>query len=312
VPALPNVYNAGGFGLVDLVIRRPGDLVISRRVLLATCVTCATAFVVAGPQDAAPAFEVATIKENTSGERLAGIRRQAGGRVTVTNIAPRALIRYAYQLADFQLVGGPSWMDNDKFDMVAKLEGDPEYGIPGGAPDAIQLAMRNLLADRFKLKIHRETREMDIYALVMAKAGTPGPGLKPSTADCKAMAEAARRGTAPPPTRGPGLSPCNVIVGSGSIRFGGFSMSQLALTLAGQSDRMVVDRTALGGNWEFLLTFAAEQRGQPAAGPDAPAPDPNAPSLFTALQEQLGLKLEPTKAPVDVTVVDAIEHPVED
>jgi uncharacterized protein (TIGR03435 family) len=263
-----------------------------------------------------PAFEVATIKQSKSGDRLTGIQRQPGGRVTVTNIAPRTIIKFAYQLAAFQLVGGPAWMANDRFDIIAKLEGNPEFPGLGGGPDPIQLAMRTLLADRFKLKIRRETREMDIYALVLLKTGTPGPGLRPSTVDCKALANAPRRGGAPPPApRATEPQPCSLMVGAGTIRMGGFPISQVATILSGQTERMVVDRTGLTGNWEFMLTFAAEQRGQPPPDdrrPDGPAPDPNAPSLFTALQEQLGLKLESTKAPVDVTVIDAIEHPTED
>ena len=97
----------------------------------------------------------------------------------------------------------------------------------------------------------------------------------------------------------------------GLIRFGGFPISQITTMLGGQTGRMVVDRTGLTGNWEFELHFAAEQRGAPP-GTDPPAADPNTPSLFTALQEQLGLKLESTKGPVEVVVIDAIERPTED
>jgi uncharacterized protein (TIGR03435 family) len=96
------------------------------------------------------------------------------------------------------------------------------------------------------------------------------------------------------------------------IRFSGFPLSQVASMLGGQSGRMVVDRTGLTGNWEFALTFAAEQRGQPPPGVELPAPDPDAPSLFTAIQEQLGLKLESTKGPVDVLVIDSVEQPTPD
>ena len=156
-----------------------------KRLFLVSCVIGAAAIVAAAPQDAsspAPAtFEVATVKPNKSGDPRQFIQRQPGGRVTVTNMPLRALITFAYQLAPFQLVGGPSWLVSDRFDMVAKLEGNPEFPAPGSGPDPIQLAMRTLMADRFKLKTHRETREMDIYALVMVKPGVPGPALKPST-----------------------------------------------------------------------------------------------------------------------------------
>ena len=98
----------------------------------------------------------------------------------------------------------------------------------------------------------------------------------------------------------------------GQIRFGGLPITQITQMLGGQTGRMVVDRTGLTGNWEFVLTFAAEQRGQPPPGVELPAPDPNAPSLFTAIQEQLGLKLESTKGPVDVLVIDSVEQPTSD
>jgi uncharacterized protein (TIGR03435 family) len=100
--------------------------------------------------------------------------------------------------------------------------------------------------------------------------------------------------------------------GPGSIRFDGFPISQMATMLAGQAGRMVVDRTGLTGPWAFILTYAPEQRGAPPPGADQPAPDPNAPSLFTALQEQLGLKLESTKGPVEVVVIDAINKPTDE
>ena len=259
-----------------------------------------------------PTFEVATVKPNKSGDLRQFIARQPGGRVAVTNMPLRGLITFAYQLASFQLTGGPSWIASDRFDMVAKLEGNPEFPAPGAGPDPIQLALRTLMADRFKLQVHRETREMDIYALVMVKPGVPGPALKPSTTDCAARIKAGpRAGAPPPPIPASGVVPCNIMGGPGMIRFGGFPLSLLT-TMLGQSGRMVFDRTGLTGNWEFELHFAAEQRGQPPPGVDVPAPDPDAPSLFTALQEQLGLKLESTKGPVDVLVIDSVEHPTQD
>jgi uncharacterized protein (TIGR03435 family) len=289
-----------------------------RKLLIGACLAAAT--VIAGAQEpASPSFEVATIKVNKSGALNQFIQRQPGGRVTVTNLPVRFLITFAYQLAQFQLVGGPSWIATDRFDMVAKLEGNPEFTPQATGPDPIQLAMRSLLADRFKLKAHRETREMDIYALVMAKpGGAPGPGLKKSDVDCQAIARA-RRGqppSGPPPIpAGGGPIPCSIMGTPGMIRFGGFPISQITQMLGGQTGRMVVDRTGLTGNWEFVLTYAPPQGGPPPGAqlpPGVPAPDPDAPSLFTALQEQLGLKLESTKGPVDVTVIDAIEHPTED
>ena len=251
-----------------------------------------------------PAFDVASIKPSNSVERLSGIQRQPGGRVTITNMTLRTLITFAYQITGYQLVGGPGWADRDAFDVLARLNGNPTWGTPGsGFPDPAQQAMQSLLADRFKLKMHREARDMDVYALVLAKAGTPGPALTPSTNDCKAMAEQQRQGK-PSPSRPPGTAgptPCSILGGVGRISFDGFGMPQVANMLIGQAGRIVVDRTRLSGNWQFVLTFTPEG-----------ATDSDTPSFFTALQEQLGLKLESTRASVDVFVIDNAEKPTTD
>ena len=161
--------------------------------------------VVSAQTPTSPTFEVASVKQNKSGERSNSIRRLPGGRVTVSNMPVRTLLIYAYQIAAFQLVGGPGWLDDDRFDMVAKLEGNPEFGIPGEEPDPIRLAMRTLLTDRFKLKVNRETREMDIYALVMIKPGVPGPALKPVSPECAAAIKAGPRAVGPPPGPAPAI-----------------------------------------------------------------------------------------------------------
>jgi len=256
-----------------------------------------------------PAFEVASIKQNTSGDLEQHIFRSATG-LTVTNMLARELIQFAYlPRQPFQLVGGPSWISNDRFDMVAKIEGDaPPPTLPGVEPDAFMIAMRTLLADRFKLKVHHEQREMDIYALVPAKpANGPGAGLKQSTTDCEALVQAATRGGLTRPASGTPV--CGLWGTPGEIRMGGFPLSLLANALSRMTGRMVIDRTGLTGNWDLTLTFA-EQRSQP--GVDLPASDPSAPSIFTALREQLGLKLESTKGPVDVVVIDSVERPPPD
>ena len=249
------------------------------------------------------AFEVASIKPSTSVDRLSGIQRQPGGRVTITNMTLRTLITFAYRITGYQLVGGPGWSDRDTFDILARMNGNPTWGNPGSEyPDPAQQAMQSLLVDRFKLTMHREMREMDVYALVLAKPGTPGPALRPSTNDCKALAEQARQGKIPPPPpAGAGPTPCSILGNVGRISFDGFGMPQVANMLIGQAGRIVVDRTGLSGNWQFIVTFAPEGSA-----------DSNVPSFFTALQEQLGLKLEPTKAPVDVLVIDHVEKPTPD
>ena len=290
-----------------------------RRLMVGLCLAAATAIVSAQQAPAtgaSPSFEVATLKQNKSGERGGGIRRLPGGRMTVTNMAARQLVGFAYQLQPYQLLGGPNWLADDKFDVTAKMEGNPEWEGPGsGKPDPIQLAMRALLADRFKLKVHTESRDLDAYALVMVKPGITGPALKPSTTDCKALVEQARQGKLPPTPPQPvnGIMPCSIMGRIGQISFDGFPMSQAAGMLNGQAGRPVVDRTGLTGNWQFVMTFAQERRlGPDGPGEALPPPDPNLPSFFSALQEQLGLKLEATKAPFDVTVIDSVDHPTDD
>jgi len=290
-----------------------------RKLTLTVCLVAATALSAQQPPATSESysFEVATLKQNNSGERGGGIRRLPGGRVTVTNMAARGLITFAYQLGQFQLVGGPNWLADDKFDITAKIEGNPEWEGPGsGRPDPIQVAMRKLLAERFKLKIHRESRDLDAYALVMVKPGVAGPALKPSPTDCKALAEQLRQGKLPPTAQQPvnGIMPCSILGRIGQITFDGFPMAQAAGMMVGQAGRPVVDRTGLTGNWQFLMTFAQERPVGAPVPPNEqlPPPDPNAPSFFTALQEQLGLKLESTKAPFDVTVIESAEHPTDD
>jgi uncharacterized protein (TIGR03435 family) len=265
----------------------------------------------AGQDPGTPArvsFEAASIKPNKEGGAESYVRRQPGGRFNSVNMPLRVLITFAYQIQPFQLVNAPDWVGEERFDIVAKMEGDPPPVLPGSGPDQMMLAMRTLLADRFKFVVHRETRELDIYALVMARPdGKIGPALRQSGDDCARAMEAARKGGPPPQML------CGVRQNFGRIQFAGFPLSQFANGLAGQVGRVVVDRTGLTGQWDFELTFAPEPpRGPLPPGVELPPVDPNAPSLFTAIQEQLGLKLESTKGPVEVLVVDSIERPIAD
>jgi uncharacterized protein (TIGR03435 family) len=221
------------------------------------------------------------------------------------------LITFAYQIQPYQLIGGPGWIGESRFDIIAKLEGDPPPTPPGAGPDPMMLALRTLLADRFKLVVHRETRELDIYALTMARpGGKPGAALKPAGPECSPESLAARRGAAP------GTLPplfCGIQNrGPGRIAMAGMPLSFYANFVSGQVGRFVVDRTGLTGNWDFELTFAPPQAPPGAAAQPAGVVDPNLPDLFTALREQLGLKMDPTKGPVDVLVVDSAQQPVVD
>jgi bla regulator protein blaR1 len=269
-----------------------------------------------------PAFEVASVKRNVSGEQNSSIRREPGGRLTARNMPLRALITFAYQIQGFQLIGDLDWISGDRFDIVAKAAGDPPPVMPGSGPDQLMLMMRALLAERFNLRVYRETREMPIYALVLARRdGKPGPQLHPAATDCAteaAAAQAAARSGAPPQApQGPNAPVrCGVRMTAGRIQFGGFPLTEFARSISNQVQRIVVDRTGLTGNWDFELSYALDPaQGPPglrAPGEEPPAVDPNAPSLFAALQEQLGLKLDATRGPVEVLVIDRLERPTED
>ena len=260
-------------------------------------------------------FEAASVKPSNSNAPGMGIRRQPGGRFNTTNTPVRVLITFAYQIQNFQVVGGPDWVGSERFDIVAKMEGDPPAVIPGTGADHMMLAVRTLLKDRFKLALRKETRDLDIYALTMAKpGGKPGPALKPASGDCSPEAFAKRAGGPPPAPGGAQPQVCGMMQGPGRIRFGGYPLTLFANNISNRVGRQVVDRTGLTGNWDFELAFAAElpPGGQLPPGVEPPPADPDAPNLFTAIQEQLGLKLEATKGPVEVYVIDSIEKPTPD
>ena len=287
-----------------------------------------------------PAFEAASIKPNKTGDGRVFIGFQPGGRFNATGITLRMLIAIAYgtpqPLPNAQIFGGPGWIGSDRFDIVAKAEGDVAPGPNGPLP----LMLRTLLADRFRLAVHNETRELPIYALVLARSdGKLGPQLHPAAVDCAVIAASRGRGGVPPPggagapgdrgagraggPGGPGFGPsgrpvCGMMVGPANIAAGGQSVAQFAALLSGRVQRLVVDRTGLTGNFDIDLTWTPDQipqgppGGLPPGAPPLPPIDPNGPSIFTAVQEQLGLKLESTKGPVGVLVIDRAEQPTED
>src|SRR5262249_27603711 len=226
-----------------------------------------------------PEFEVASVKQNKSGMGKVSIQTLPGGRFPAENITLRGLIRFAYRLDDARLTGGPSWLDADRFDIVAKAEngdlGEPYLAEQRGEASRGQMMLQSLLADRFKLRVHTEDREQALYALVRARRdGTFGPELRRSTLDCHM---AAPRADAP----SPGGTSCGIRIGGapGTIVAGGASIGQLARTLTTWVGRVVVDRTELTGDFDFTLRWTPDQMAEGfgkkvAAGGLAP-PDPN-------------------------------------
>jgi bla regulator protein blaR1 len=230
-----------------------------------------------------PAFEVASVKPNKSGDNSISMRRQPGGRVTVTNAPLRMLITFAYDLREHQLSGGPGWLNSDRYDIVAKAES------PNPTEEEMKLMFQTLLADRFQLKAHRETKELPVYAL---SVGKNGPKLS--------KADAAGKG------------PQMMSTGRGQLKAKKTSIEQFAKLLGNQLGRTVLDKTGLPGDFDFDLTWTpdvTQPLGPKEGGVDGPPPaDPAGPSIFTAIQEQLGLKLESQKGPVEILVIDSVER----
>jgi uncharacterized protein (TIGR03435 family) len=215
-----------------------------------------------------------------------------------------------------QIIGGPGWLDTDRFDIAAKM-------MPMTTAEDMLAMVRALLADRFKLQTHSETRELSVYALVPARSdGRLGNEMRPAGVDCDALREAQRHGTAPAPARrepGKPLPPCTTTIGFGSfarIESGGMTIAQLVSALSQLTGRPVLDRTGLSGYFALKLEFAADAGvgsplGSPPPGP-LPAASIDTPSLFAAIQEQLGLKLDARREPIEVLVIDGVEQPTPD
>jgi len=264
--------------------------------------------------DRLPSFEVASVKQNTSGDSRTRMQTQPGGRLIVTNARLKDLIAAAFGMADPQslidarILGGPEWIGSERYDINAKANTEFKPS-PDGPARELLLMIRSLLEERFKLKARREPRELPIYELVVAREDRRlGPEMRKSAADCDAAIAAGI-----PPPRQPGEPPpCGLMGGPARTIAGGATMTQLAANLSVRLERMVFDKTGLAGRFAFNLAWTPDRIPTEAPPPGIPPIDPNGPSLFTALQEQLGLKLQPARGPVDVLVIDRVERPTED
>jgi uncharacterized protein (TIGR03435 family) len=261
------------------------------------------------PETTRPKFEVASVKKNVSADPGRSSMRLEGGRVVITNQPLRPLLLFAYGLQPQQLAAWPPWLDSDRFDIVAQAPGPIRPTPPGGPPGPAQQMMQQLLVDRFRLRVHTESRELAIYALTLARTDRQlGPKMRPAITDCAAIIDAllknAGAGGAPPamPQLTDGRPACGITSsGPGRILAGGSILPLLATTLSDSVGRIVQDRTGLTGAFDFELEF----------NPDATATATDRPSVFTAVEEQLGLKLQPARAPIDVMVIDRVEPPTE-
>jgi uncharacterized protein (TIGR03435 family) len=235
-------------------------------------------------------FDVSTVKASQTSSHSSSMRSMADS-LTATG-ALRLMIMNAYGLRDFQITGGPDWVNTATWEVAAKID-PPDKAPPKADPayDAFNARrsqrLQSLLADRFGLKCHMVTKELPVYELVLAKGGSK---LKETTA------EEGKRGS----TNIHGQDH------KSTGTFTGITTKALAATLSGETGRTVVDKTGLTASYDFTLTWASDD--QPTA---ADADTASGPTIFTALQEQLGLKLESSKGPVEVLVIDSVEKPGE-
>jgi len=248
-----------------------------------------------------PAFEAASVKTNRSTAPSGGAQLQPGGRFIANNSTLFNLVRNAYTfdgdpLQTFQIIG-PDWIKTSRFDIVATAERNVSLA-------EAQAMLVTLLVDRFALVVHRERRTLPIYELRVVREGQTGTRLKPSAIDCAARTAAARAPVA-------GVTPapeCGTRGGAGRLVGTGITMARLAASLANLVSgigQTVVDSTLLAGQFDLELEWTPDAPGSAASAAPAGA------SIFTAIQEQLGLKLESTRGPVDVLVIDRVERPRE-
>lgn len=262
------------------------------------------------------AFEAASVKTNKSGELQAFDRFLPGGRYTATNMALSAVIRLAYErsprsrgLEPFEVTGGPSWIDSDRFDIGATAGRDTSL-------TELRAMLQTLLADRFKLKAHYETRQMPVYRMVLARRGGPGPELRRTETDC-ASAPVDPLGMTPRESYACGYFGPSPTAKMGSDKayqaFRGLTMDDLALRLYPYLGRRVINGTGLSGYFDGDFEFTAEiVMPPPPPGQPNPYDGRTLPSIFSVLPQQVGLKLEPQRGPSDILVIDHAERPTED
>jgi uncharacterized protein (TIGR03435 family) len=225
-----------------------------------------------------PSFDVVSIKLNHNHARQSAVFLPGGERFSATNVILDALILVAYEVDPRQLSGSAlTAFKSGGYDIEAKAD-------RAVSRDEMRLMLQALLADRFKLKIRRETKDRPVYALVVAKGG-------PKFHEGNAGVEGGGRGS------------------NGQYLFRNISMTHFVLGIGKGLDRPIINKTGLQGTYDFELAFTPEGVGQGDRNGREPGPAPDGPSLFTALQEQLGLRLESATAPVDYLIVDHVEEP---
>ena len=307
------------------------------RILVYPALALSLGIAIAAQSPPEPSFDVVSVKRNNSGGGR--MMRNAPGNLSAFNVPVTEIVKMAFQVQDFQIIGAPDWASTDGYDVEGRF--DPAIqrtGVAPGQPPMLPM-IRTLLRDRFGMVARTEAREMPVLALKLARSdGRLGPQIKQSAVDCAAMAAARGRGPidgrggapdgrggplegrgGPPPPGTPftlGERPqCGGRGGFGQLLIGGMPIAQFVRQLSQLTSRVVIDRTGLVGGYDIDLTFTPAPGqlppGPPPPGIELPQIDPNGPTLFTALEEQLGLKLESERGPVEVIVIDRLERPKE-
>ena len=271
--------------------------------LRASLLVVAAGGLFAQPSPAPLTFEVATVKPAAPDQRNSGFRFLPGGGLQIQNVHLKGIISFAYDLRDFQISGGPGWLATVPFDILAKPEGAQAPADLAHVPDKqreviaqqIRERLRSLLAERFQLVLHKETKEFPVYGLVVAKNGPKMEESKDGDGSPQNMNRNNSNGK-------------NVLTAKRA------SIPMLVNALSNTLGRPVVDQTGLKGTYDLNMEWAQDLGGA-GKGPDFPGEKPEAvseasgPSIFTAIQQQLGLKLESQKGPVEVIVIDRAEKP---
>ena len=254
-----------------------------------------------------PQFEVASVKPAAPDQRGTFIRNMPGGRFSVTNMTLKELIQFAWRIQGFQISGGPSWIESARWDITAKPETTPKQG-------EMPLMVQALLADRFQLTVHRETKELPVYALVVRKDGKLGPGLTEAKEGGCTVPDMTKPPPPPEPGKMPSLSCGGMMMGTRQLRASAAQISSLVPALSRILGRTVIDKTGLTAKFDIVLQWTPDESQAVRPPPDGTAAAPPAdagPSFFTALQEQLGLKLDSQKGPVEIFIIDRVEKPTE-
>jgi uncharacterized protein (TIGR03435 family) len=244
-----------------------------------------------------PQFEVASIKPNPPGGVSTGmVQLLPGGRLSAQQVLLRFFIQNAYDMRPFQILGAPDWINSAGYDIEAKAE-------ENSSPDQMRVMMQTLLEDRFRMIAHRETRELPVYELAAAKSGFKLP--EPKEENCSSSGP-----------DGPGATAvCGRVMvrigrmGGVQIQGGKISMAELIRVLSNVMGRILIDKTGFTGVFDAHLEFGLDDALAGLPHPPGPREETSMPSVFVAIQEQLGLKLESTKGPVEVLVIDHIEKP---